>query len=206
MLLYGDELGRSQQGNNNAYCQDNELTWIDWELNERDQALLTFARRLVELRHEHPNFRRPKFFQDQAIRGEVGGDIRWLGPDGLEMGDESWEHDWVRTIGLWLDGRALPAVAPDGTPVADDSFLLLCNGHHEPVPFTPPNASDIRAIAGDTETVQETGHWDVLIDTARHDDEAVVPHIDGGAAYELAGRSLALLRWHPSEGDDLVRS
>jgi isoamylase len=207
MLLYGDELGRSQQGNNNAYCQDNELTWIDWELNERDQALLAFTRRLVELRHEHPNFRRPKFFQDRAIRGETGGDIRWLNPDGTEMDDESWEHDWVRTIGLWLDGSALPAATPDGTPVADDSFLLLCNGHHEPVPFTPPSAFNLRLIARDAEIESDDGHWDLVIDTARPCSDAAVEHcLDRGAAYELAGRSLVLLRWQPSEHDDLVCS
>jgi glycogen operon protein len=177
MLLHGDELGRTQRGNNNTYCQDNELTWLDWDLNERGRDLLAFTKRAIALRREHPNFRRPKFFQDRAIRGETGGDIAWYGPDGQEMGDEEWETDWVRVIGLWLGGGALPAVDVDGNPVTDDTFLLLCNGHHEPIPFTLP------AVAG--------AGFETVLDTA--DPHAKPRRYKPGETYELRERSLVVL-------------
>jgi isoamylase len=198
MLLHGDELGRTQRGNNNAYCQDNELTWVDWTLDDDAQALLAFTQRLIAIRRMHPNFRRPKFFQDQLIRGESGGEIRWLRPDGQEMSDEEWSHGWVRAIGLWLDGTSLPALDTDGNPLTDDSFLLLCNGHHEPVPFRlfAPVSS---AAADGVDPEAAAGHrWEVVLDTAEPSDSATGQEFDSGASYDLSGRSLALLRWKPS--------
>jgi glycogen operon protein len=198
MLLHGDELGRTQRGNNNAYCQDNELTWVDWTPDDDAQALLAFTQRLIAIRRMHPNFRRPKFFQDQLIRGESGGEIRWLRPDGQEMSDEEWSHGWVRAIGLWLDGTSLPALDTDGNPLTDDSFLLLCNGHHEPVPFRlfAPVSS---AAADGVDPEAAAGHrWEVVLDTAEPSDSATGQEFDSGASYDLSGRSLALLRWKPS--------
>ncbi|MDQ2682618.1 MAG: glycogen debranching protein GlgX, partial [Chloroflexota bacterium] len=144
MLLYGDELGRTQNGNNNAYCQDNELTWIDWDLDEMQQTQLAFTQRLIALRHQHPNFRRPKYVLRGPIGDDSAGEMRWLRPDGHEMGEEEWEQDWMRTIGLLLSGGALPGLnAEEGTQLADDTFLMLCNGHHEPVPFLLPGAETL---------------------------------------------------------------
>ena len=114
MLSHGDEIGRTQQGNNNAYCQDNETSWLDWNLDERKTALLDFTRNLIALRREHPNFRRPKFFQDRAIRGAAERDVTWLRPDGEEMTDAEWGEGWARAIGMRLGGKALHRGRPRG--------------------------------------------------------------------------------------------
>jgi isoamylase len=181
MLAHGDELGRTQQGNNNAYCQDNELTWIDWDLDERRSDLLDFTRRVIALRRDHPNFRRPKFFQDRPIRGAPEADITWHRPDGEEMGDAEWAEDWVRVIGLGLGGDVLPEVDQLGQPVTDDTFLLLLNGHHEDVPFTLPGCFDAQ-------------RWEPILDTALDDPFAPREPIPTGTQYPLCARSLALLR------------
>ncbi len=181
MLAHGDELGRTQNGNNNAYCQDNELTWIDWDLDDRDKALLDFTRRVVALRRDHPNFRRPKFFQGRPIRGAPEADITWHGSDGEEMGDAEWGEDWVRVIGLGLGGDVLPEVDPLGQPVTDDTFLLLLNGHHEDVPFTLPSCFGAE-------------RWEPVLDTSQDEPFAIREPIATGTAYELCARSLVLLR------------
>jgi glycogen operon protein len=127
MVLAGDELGRTQGGNNNAYCQDNEISWIDWD--HVDTELLEFTRRLIAFRHEHPVFRRRRFFQGQPIRGTV--DLGWLKPDGEEMDDDDWNVGFARSIGMFLNGDAISEADPRGQQVVDDSFLLLFNAHHE---------------------------------------------------------------------------
>ncbi len=181
MLAHGDELGRTQNGNNNAYCQDNELTWIDWDLDEHQESLLDFTRRVIALRRDHPNFRRPKFFQDRPIRGAPEADITWHGSDGEEMGDAEWGEDWVRVIGLGLGGDVLPEVDPLGQPVTDDTFLLLLNGHHEDVPFILPSCFGAE-------------RWELVLDTALDDPFTQREPIATGTPYELFARSLALLR------------
>ncbi len=105
MLLAGDGMGRTQQGNNNAYCQDNEVSWFDWDLDERHRALLGFARRLVRCFLAHPTLRRHKWFQGRALRGAAAKDIVWLRSDGQERTDADWSADWARTLGLRLDGK-----------------------------------------------------------------------------------------------------
>jgi isoamylase len=181
MLSHGDEIGRTQQGNNNAYCQDNELSWLDWNLDERKTALLDFTRRLIALRREHPNFRRPKFFQDRAIRDAVERDIVWLRPDGEEMTDAEWGEDWVRVIGLCLGGDALPEFDERGEQVTDDTFLILLNGHYEPVPFTLPSTLSAE-------------RWEVVLDTTDDAPPARARKIRNGRRYRLKERSLVLLR------------
>ena len=181
MLAHGDELGRTQNGNNNAYCQDNELTWIDWDLDDRQGALLDFTRRVIALRRDHPNFRRPKFFQDRPIRGAPEADITWHRPDGEEMGDAEWGEDWVRVIGLGLGGDVLPEVDSLGQPVTDDTFLLLLNGHHEDVPFTLPGCFGAE-------------RWEPVLDTALDDPFTQRAPIATGTPYDLLARSLVLLR------------
>ncbi|MFN8534858.1 MAG: glycogen debranching protein GlgX [Dehalococcoidia bacterium] len=180
MICGGDEIGRTQSGNNNAYCQDNEISWLDWDLGERQTALLEFTRRLVEIRRRHPSFHRRKFFQGRSIRGSDIKDITWLRADGGEMTDEEWEAGATRTLGLRLAGDALDEVDDEGDPVRDDTFLLLLNADHEAVHFVLPNG-------------QASPVWEVEVDTARPDDQPGA--IAGGDAYELAGRSLALFCW-----------
>jgi isoamylase len=138
MLLGGDELARTQRGNNNAWCQDNELSWYDWELGEEERALHAFARRLIAFRAEHPVFRRPRFFQGRDVDGSGVPDVWWFRLDGRRMTQRDWRQDGTRTLGVFLDGRGLGTVSPRGEALEDDTFLLLFNASHEPVVFTLP--------------------------------------------------------------------
>jgi isoamylase len=187
MVCGGDEIGRTQQGNNNAYGQDNEISWFDWNLDERRTALLEFTRRLVELRRQHPNLRRRKFFQDRGIgpgtpHREVDGhtepDITWLRPDGCEMTSEEWDAGWVRCIGLELNGRTLDDVNGVGEPVRDETFLILLNPHTEPIHFYMPHKRE--------------SAWEVVITSA--DSSVDGKPIGAGQPYELMPRSTAVLR------------
>ncbi|TWD81298.1 glycogen operon protein [Kribbella amoyensis] len=153
MLAHGDELGRSQQGNNNVYCQDNELAWVDWELTEPQQDLLTFTRSLVRLRNEHPVLRRRRFFHgDTGVDGL--GDLVWFTPNGTEMQDADWRHDEARAIAVFLNGDAISEPDPRGEPVVDDSFLLLMNSNYEPSEFLlpPKEYGEAWTVAVDTTT------------------------------------------------------
>jgi glycogen operon protein len=183
MLLHGDELGRTQQGNNNAYCQDNEISWIDWA--NLDEDLLAFTTALIGLRRAHPTFRRRRFFQGRPIRVPGGGpalpDIAWFDPQGTEMTDEQWQELHVSCIGAFINGDDV-GIDRRGERVTDDRFLLLLNGHHEPIPFTlpPPRWS---------------AAWVVDLDTASgavHADDA--PQYKPGDAVDLQGRAVVLLR------------
>ena len=134
MLLGGDEIGRTQKGNNNAYCQDNEISWLNW--NEIDEPLLDFTRWVIALRRSHPVFRRRRWFQGRPIRGTV--DIGWFKPDGQAMTDEDWEAWHARSLGIFLNGKAIQGQDERGRPLVDDSFLLLFNAHSEPVEWSIP--------------------------------------------------------------------
>jgi isoamylase len=136
MLLGGDELGRTQGGNNNAYCQDNEVSWFDW--GAVDEELLAFTQRLIALRRDHPVLRRRRWFQGRPIRGTI--DILWFRPDGSEMTDEDWEAGFARSIAVLLDGDALRARDERGRPIVDDSFLMLFNAHHEHIDWVLPGS------------------------------------------------------------------
>jgi glycogen operon protein len=138
MLLSGDELGRTQKGNNNAYCQDNELSWLNWDLQEENEALLDFTCQLIYFRRQHPVFRRRKWFQGQAIHGSEVGDISWFNPDGGEMTEEQWNIGFAKAIGIFLNGEAIPTRGKQGERVMDDSFLLLFNAHYEAIEFMIP--------------------------------------------------------------------
>ena len=127
MISHGDELGRTQLGNNNAYCQDNELTWIDWNLDADKQTLLEFTSKLVRFRRAQPTLRRRKYFQGRNIRG--GQDVAWLSPDGREMDDAAWQAGFVRTLGMLLSGTAIEEVNERGEPITGDTLLVLLNGH-----------------------------------------------------------------------------
>jgi glycogen operon protein len=138
MICGGDEFARSQRGNNNGYCQDNELTWYDWKLDRSRVRLMEFTRKLVKLRLTHPNLHRRKFFQDRTIRNSVVRDIAWYGTDGHEMNESEWTTEWTRSMGVMLNGRTLQVADENGDPLADDSFLILVNASHEGVEFTLP--------------------------------------------------------------------
>jgi isoamylase len=164
MLAGGDEFSRSQRGNNNTYCQDNELSWYDWKLDDRRRRLLEFVRKLIHLRLSHPNLHRRKFFQDREIRKKGDGtlvrvikDIAWFNPDGNEVSDEAWGAEWTRAIALLLNGQTLQISDDEGRWIIDDSFLLVVNAAHEGVKFTLPTSPSGRS-------------WNQVIDTENIDD------------------------------------
>jgi glycogen operon protein len=179
MLVAGDEMGRTQGGNNNAYCQDNETSWINWNLSPADQELLTFVQRVIRLRKAHPAFRHRHFFQGRRIRGAEPKDILWVRPDGQEMGDKEWHQSFARCLAMFLHGGALDETDARGRPVRDDSFLLLLNAHHEAIPFTLPKFSDDE-------------RWLVLLDTHQSTQERS-GHYRATETYPLQARSLVLL-------------
>jgi isoamylase len=182
MLLAGDELGRTQQGNNNAYAQDNEISWIDWQLKPEDEAMIEFVARLIRLRRAHPTFRRRAFYGARhggAADASAGHEVRWLRPDGGEMSEAQWGEDFARCVGMLIDGSALPDTDERGARLIDDDFLLLFNAHHEDVAFTLPASP-------------EGAGYTVVLDTARPEQASetkVVPEL----TFALRARSLAVL-------------
>jgi isoamylase len=154
MLLAGDECGRTQKGNNNCYCQDNELSWFDWA--RRDAELLQFTRDLIRLRLDHPVFRRRRFFHGQPIRGVA--DIGWCKPDGTEMSDQDWEVGFARSVGMFVNGQAIPGRDLRGQKIVDDSFLLLFNASADPLEWKLPRAW--------------ARPWTVVLDTSVHAGDA----------------------------------
>jgi glycogen operon protein len=184
MICGGDELGRTQQGNNNAYCQDNETSWYDWDLDEHRRELLDFACRAVQLRHGHPALHRRKFFQGRPIYGEEIKDVVWFRPDGHEMAGDEWNAGWVKSIGVRLDGCALDERYEDGRPVRDDDLLLLFNAADQPQRFRIPEAFS-------------EGDWRLELATADHLSETVAP----GSEVDVPARSVILLA-HDHEVQD----
>jgi isoamylase len=178
MLLGGDEIGRTQQGNNNAWCQDNEISWFDWDLDEERERLLAFTRRVIGLRRGHPVFRRARFLDGQVVPGELP-DSWWFRPDGRRMTGRDWETPGTQVVGLFLNGEAMGSRTPEGEPVVDDSFLALLNASTEPIPFVlPPRRFG--------------GRWEVAL---RTDDPDVEPATYPARGQALtAGRSLTVLR------------
>src|SRR5499427_9645416 len=138
MLLAGDEFSQTQQGNNNTYCQDNDLTWLHWELTEEQQDFCNFVRAVIQLRRMHPVFQRRKFFQERAIHGKDVHDITWFESSGQEMSEEAWNSGYVRCLGVQLAGDLIGDMDERGEPVQDDTILLLLNAHYEAIPFTLP--------------------------------------------------------------------
>jgi isoamylase len=177
MLLAGDETGRTQRGDNNAYCQDNEISWMSWNSDTDDRELLFFVSRLIKFRKSHACFRRRSFFKGPRAKGTGVKDIVWLTPDGREMTDEEWHQSEGRCLGLYLQGNATNEDDDQGQPVLDDDFILMLNGHHEPIPFLLPR-------------LEERDAWQVVLDTARANDDAL--H-DGAERFPLQPRSLVLL-------------
>jgi len=180
MLLAGDEIAHSQQGNNNAYCQDNAISWIDWGAVNGGNKLIGFVQKLIAHRRNHPVFRRRNFFQGRAIKGVEVKDILWLRPDGKEMSDEEWNQEHARTLGMFLSGEAVDELDEKARLIQDENFLLMMNSHHEEIPFLLPR-------------VPSGMLWIVLIDTSCQIERGGNPPYEAGATYRLQARSLALL-------------
>ncbi|WP_037909178.1 glycogen debranching protein GlgX [Actinacidiphila yeochonensis] len=184
MLGHGDELGRTQHGNNNAYCQDSELSWTDWDLDEERLNLLDFTSRLIALRREHPVFRRRRFFRGSRSADGGPGDLTWLRPDGREMGRADWARRDAHAFAVHLNGAAIPEADAHGQPVVDDVFLLLLNAHWEHVAFRLPPAEFGAA-------------WSVVVDTAAEpcgpSTPAGEPGFSAGESLKLEARSALLL-------------
>jgi glycogen operon protein len=179
MLSHGDESGRSQAGNNNAYCQDGPLTWLAWP--PPDAAWLDFTRRLIALRQAEPVFHRRHFFLGRERPGAAGKDLVWLRPDGKEMAAEDWNDPATQALGLRLAGDAIAEPDERGEPVSGATFLLLFNSNEAPVPFILPVPPD-------------SSRWRLVLDTRDWSTPDSAPAIAGGEAYDLDGRSLAVLR------------
>jgi glycogen operon protein len=179
MLCGGDEVGRTQRGNNNAYCQDNETSWFDWRLDNTRKELLAFTRRLIALRQAHPVLRRRQFFAGRRIWGSEVKDLSWFRPDGKEMTEEAWQDPHTRCIGLRLAGDAIEDVDARGERITDSTFLILLNAHHVPQMFAlPAHRSGVR--------------WEIVLDTRAPDPPRRGRLFPGGQPYELDGRCLAL--------------
>jgi isoamylase len=180
MVLGGDELGHTQRGNNNAYCQDNELSWLDWELDADRETFLEFTCGLIAMRRRHPVFSRRRFLQGDTVTDDGSREIIWLSPEGREMTEAEWGVPFARCLGLYLAGTAIERRDRRGKLVTDNNFVLLYNAHHEPIPFqlSAPLAEKV---------------WWTVLDTA-----AVAPftqqRLEPDTPYGLQGRSLALLR------------
>jgi glycogen operon protein len=181
MLLAGDEMGYSKSGNNNAYCQDNEISWMYWDLNTQEQELLAFCCRLIRLRKDHPVFRRRHFFQGRRIKGASVKDISWLTPSGKEMTNKEWSHHHARCLGLLLHGDAIEEQDEHGSAIHDDTYLLLLNAHSEAIPFRLPEQEGI-------------ARWVAEVDTCFPDGKRTDHRtFNTGEHYPLQARSAALL-------------
>ena len=184
MLSGGDEMARTQGGNNNAYCQDSEISWYSWNLSPEQEALRNYVSRLIRFRKDHPVFRRPKFFQGRPVRGLGIKDVMWVNADGREMDDEEWENGYSRTIGVLFGGRTVDVKDERGQPVTDDTFLLLFNAHYEPIPFKLPRVKNSKA------------GWHLLINTT--DENGFVDHagevVQPGVEFSVYERSIAVFR------------
>ncbi len=183
MLCHGDELGRTQDGNNNGYCQDNALTWIDW--STADQDLIAFTGRVAKLRHDHPVFRRRRFFDGRPVRrrGQKGGapDIGWVRPDGSEMTEDDWDSGFGKAVAVFLNGNGIPDHDSRGERVVDDTFFMCLSAHYEPIEFTLPP--------------KEFGAtWQVVLDTGDPAQIDVGPEVDAGGTVTVGPRAVVLLK------------
>jgi isoamylase len=190
MISGGDEMGRTQAGNNNAYCQDNEISWTSWEITPDRRDFLEFTRRLIRIWKDHPVLRRRKFFQGRRIRGADVSDIAWLDPSGHEMTDETWSSPDVRCLGVRLNGDAIDEVDERGKRIVGDTLLLILNAGEQAVAFTLP-------------ATKPEARWETLIDTA--DPWAPAQRLRAGGLYELLPRSMAVLKLNCRK-DDLRRA
>jgi isoamylase len=179
MLLAGDEMGQTQQGNNNTYCQDNELTWLDWQ--NVDEDLLQFARSMIHIRREHPVFRRPRWFQGRGAAESDLTDIEWFTPDGERMSDEHWNSGFAKSLAVFLNGQGIASYDANGNQLVDDSFYVLFNAHHEPITFRLPSSEWGRC-------------WKKTVDTSLPIVQEAPEGHAAGSELTVESRSLVLMR------------
>ncbi|MFY0255087.1 glycogen debranching protein GlgX [Chitinophaga sp. 30R24] len=175
MLLAGDETGRTQRGNNNAYCQDNDISWLHWE--NIDQDLLRFTQKVIALRQQHPAFRRKRWFRGAPVEGMEVEDIAWFKPAGHQMSDEDWDTGFARSLGVYLNGQSLRLQGPKGETITDNSFYIIFNAHHEALEFKLPDA-------------KYSQQWKILLNTDLEEDEQQYQAAD---TVKAAARSIVLL-------------
>ena len=181
MIVAGDEMSRTQQGNNNAYCQDNEISWVDW--NKADLELLDFSKKLIELRRNHPVFCRRRWFQGQPIKGVGVEDIAWFLPDGTEMTEEHWNNSFAKSLGVFMNGKGIHSVGYQGEPVRDDSFYVIFNAHYEPLDYKLPPA-------------KYGGPWNKILDTNSNFINGSGERFEPEQVLTIEGRSVVVLH-HP---------
>ncbi|NET42518.1 glycogen debranching protein GlgX [Okeania sp. SIO2B3] len=181
MLLGGDEFGRTQKGNNNAYCQDNKISWLDWNLQVENSDLLDFTRQLIYFRCQHPVFHRRKWFQGRAIHGSDVNDIGWYNPDGGEMTEEQWNIDFAKAVGIFLNGEEIPASGERGERIIDDCFMIFFNAHYELIEFTIPPKFQDRS-------------WVVIVDTSKSRFVENGKQYQGEVPIPVMERSIVVLR------------
>jgi glycogen operon protein len=184
MLLAGDELGRTQGGNNNSYCQDNEISWVDWDAAAKHLDLIEFVAALSALRKAHPLLRRRRFFSGQAGASNDGQrDIIWLSPSGAEMTGHDWNSGYAKSLAVCVNGDAITEPGPRGERITDSDFVLLINAHSDPVTFTIPPGVGSPDVT-----------WHVVVDTGSAQPMAVAPgHVTGfapaGVGHPVGGQS-----------------
>jgi isoamylase len=180
MLYAGDAIGHTQMGNNNAYCQDNSISWLNWNLQPQDRDLLAFVQRMINLRKRHPVFRRKRFFQGRPIKGANVKDVLWLNPVGKEISEDEWRDGSLHCLGMFLSGQGLDETDERGRKVGDENFLVLLNAYHEDVQFALPS-------------FRPGTRWTAWMDTSREAGLRSVETYDGGAPYPLQARSMVVL-------------
>lgn len=187
MLVAGDEFGRTQKGNNNAYCQDNEVSWLNWANADKD--LLQFTKALIHLRKKHPAFRRRRWFQGQQINHAGLEDIGWFQPDGSEMTHENWQHDFAKSLGVFLNGNAIRSKGPRGEQIKDNSFYVIFNAHHDKLDFKLP-------------ALKYGQLWTIVLDTASNQANIKKGIFKACQNFEVEGRSIMLLEQLLEHEDD----
>jgi isoamylase len=187
MLYQGDAVGHTQLGNNNAYCQDSSISWVNWDLQPQDRDLLAFVQRLINLRKRHPIFRRRRFFQGRPIKGANVKDVLWLNPAGHEMSEDEWRDSSVRCLGMFLSGQGLDETDERGRKLSDENFLVLLNAHHEDVEFVLP-------------AYRPGARWTAWMDTSREGGLRPADTYDSAASYPLQARSMVVLMERRTNG------
>lgn len=179
MLVSGDEISRTQGGNNNAYCQDNEISWLNWE--DADQGLLAFTSKLINLRNSHAVFSRKDWFKGQPVQDNGVADIEWFLPDGSSMNEEHWGEYYAKSVALFLNGKGIHSVDSEGKEVVDDSFYIIFNAHHESVEYTLPE--------------ERFGQkWQMVLNTATEPGDGKSPNYKTGDKIDVDSRSVILLQ------------
>jgi len=180
MILYGDEMARSQQGNNNAYCQDNEISWQPWDLTPEQERMLAWTRRVIQLRKQYPVLRRRSYFRGRPIRGEDNKDILWLRPDGQEMSEPEWRDGSVRVLAVYLSGGAADVTDDEGLTMVGPSLYIAFNSSESAANLTLPRLNH--------------GHdWNIVLDTSRPDWTAASHGLVDGKRYQAQPHSVVIL-------------